>query len=454
MKRIIVYSLLLLIPAAGIPLKAQEINMLYTLANTPQANNLNPARITDNAKVTVHLPLLSGLHFKLQNSFSFNHFVSIENKKAVFDFGQLQKSMGPVSYLTETMNLPLFELQVRFGRNLISTAVSEQQLFRFQFDRNLIQLINEGNESFIDQPFSTHFDFNFLHYREYGLGYTRQIIPELSIGGRIKLLTGFAAADVQKMNIGLQTGRNLEYLTFSVDGAYNLSLPVDFQGESPELSFDPAGYLTNFANTGVAFDLGASYQPLPELELSASVIDLGFINWKTNATRISHGGTFTWKGFNLNSFIDQPEAAEGQEVPDLNPIEQLMDSAMQLVDFRIEALTFTTGIPTKVFISGEYHFHKVVSVALTDQILLYDRQISNALTLSGNLKLGDIWALSAGYSIIDQSYNNLSLGTSLNMGPVGFYIVTSNILALNIQQTSNFSLQFGLHFLFGKRISP
>jgi hypothetical protein len=451
LKKISTYCTLLILILHPIITRAQEPNILYTLGNTPQSNLLNPARVTDQAKVAIQLPLISGFGFSLNNSFPMSSFIGIHDTTLTLDFNKLQSKIGFASHFTQQINLPLLGLQLRLGKNMFTASVTEKQLFRLSFDRNLAQLINEGNEAFINQPFTTHFDMIFFHYREYSLGYGCRIDKRWSVGARAKLLTGFSTVDVRKMNIGLTTGQNFEYLTLSAQGEYNMSLPFNVEkNDEEQIPFDVVGYFTNTSNPGMAFDLGASFRIMPELEVSASIIDLGFIRWKDNVTNISHDGSFRWQGLNLNSFISTPEPVDGENVPNPNPINELTDSISKLTDLQYASNPFTTGLPTKIFLAGEYAFHPVISVSLVDRLFIYDTQVANSFTLSGNMKLGQIWALSAGYSVIGRSFNNLSIGTSLKLGPFELWAATNNILALQIRETSNFNLIFGINLMFGK----
>lgn len=47
---------------------------------------------------------------------------------------------------------------------------------------------------------------------------------------------------------------------------------------------------------GMAFDLGATYQVMPDLMISAAITDLGFINW-SNTYMASSAGSWTFDGF-------------------------------------------------------------------------------------------------------------------------------------------------------------
>ena len=47
---------------------------------------------------------------------------------------------------------------------------------------------------------------------------------------------------------------------------------------------------------GMAFDLGATYQVMPDLMVSAAITDLGFISW-SNTYMASSAGNWTFDGF-------------------------------------------------------------------------------------------------------------------------------------------------------------
>jgi hypothetical protein len=426
-------------------------NLVYFMGNLPQSNYLNPARLTDQSKVVINLPLLSGFEFTLNNSFSFNDLAKIENKTLVIEAGRFYSNIPHNNFFSETFKLPLFGFQYRSKEKLFSLRISENQLFRWGFDSDLIKLIDKGNNAFLESDFSTNIDFNFLHFREYSLGYSQNITNKLTIGSNFKLLNGFSTVDVKQMNIGIKTGKNIEYVKVSAQGNYNLSLPVAINPDSAENadegSFDAISYFTNSSNIGFAIDLGARYQLLPQLEISASIIDLGYIHWKSNVNNISHGGSFNWKGFDLTN-IYKPTEINGEAYVD--PIQSVLDSLTGIINPTYESTPFNTGIPTKLYMAANYKVCSFFQAGMVDKVLFFDKQVSNSLTLSGNLQLGRIFSLSAGYSIIDKSFNNLALGTALKLGPMEFYCLTGNILALNVLSASNFNVQFGMNLMFGK----
>jgi hypothetical protein len=436
----------------NIPASAQE-NILFFLGNTPQSSYLNPAHKTDRSKVVIGLPIFSGIYFSINNSISVNDFATLNNGVLTIDLDDLIPKAPQNNYLSENFTLPLFDFQLRLKNRTFTFGIFENQLMRSGFDKNLLRIINEGNYPWLGSTISTNFDFNFLHYREYALGYSQPFSDKLTFGTRVKLLTGMSTFDVRQMNLGIETGGNMEYLRIHATGEYEMSLPLSInyiEGEdSPNNEFDIIDYITNTSNLGVALDLGVTYQLLPALEVSASLINLGFINWKSNATTVSHGGSFTWNGFDLSNIENEREF---NEEPYYNPLESLIDSISGIINLRNEPAPFNAGIPTKIYLAAGYEVSKFFSAGLVDRIMLYDNQVSHALTLSGNLKLGTIFSLSAGYSIIDNSFDNLSLGTALKLGPFQIYCLTDNILAFNVMNAQNFNIRFGMNFMFGKKI--
>jgi hypothetical protein len=436
-------------------LAISQDNLLYFMGNVPQSNYLNPARLTDQSKVIINLPLFSGMALTLNNSFSFYDIGKINNNLLTIDMDRFYSNIPSKNSLTESFSLPFFGFQYRSKDKIFSFHISENQYFRSSFDRDLIKLINEGNNAFIESDFSTNFDFNFLHYREYSFGYSQKINDKLTCGSNIKLLTGFSAIDVKRLNVGLETASNFESVKLTARGNYNFCLPfsinLDSTADSEERSFKPFGYFTNSSNLGLAFDIGARYQLLPELELSASLIDLGFIHWKSDVQNISHRGSFTWKGFDLSDISNEPDINNEAYT---NPLDALLDSVKEMIDLKYTSDPFNTGIPTKLYLAASYKVIPIFWAGFVDRIMFYDKQVSNSITLSGNLQLGRIFSLSAGYSVINKSFNNLALGTALKLGPIELYCLTGNILALNLLSSHNFNVQFGMNLMFGKNSSP
>jgi len=443
--KIILFSTMLL---ASTAVAGQE-NILYFLKNTPESNYSNPAHYTDKSKISIGFPALSGFDISLNNSFSFKDLGSNKNGTFTINLDKFHSKIPQHNYMSENLTITLLDFKYRLKNRAFSFGIFENQLYRSGFNRNIIQLINEGNAPWLDSSFSTDIDLKFSHYREYAFGYSQSVSKKITVGARVKLLTGFSTFNAKKINIGIETGENIEYLRVHTNGEYLTSMPftLNFGEETTEnSSFNVVRYMTNASNLGAAIDLGATYNVMPELKISGSLINLGFIHWKKDAKKQTNNGSFTWKGFDLSNIQNESGI---EEEPYLKPFQSIMDSIAEITKLESTSAPFNTSLPTKVYLAAEYQVTNYLSAGIVDRLLLFDKQVSNAITLSGNLMLGKIFSLSAGYSIIDNSFNNLSIGTTLKLGPVQLFCLTDNILALNIYNTYNYNFRIGMNLMFG-----
>lgn len=151
---------------------------------------------------------------------------------------------------------------------------------------------------------------NFL---ELGLGHSHKIDEKWTVGGKMKLLFGLAYADVSAENLNLHLAEDMWQIKGDVRGRASLmktelelsekTEPNPAPGTTPRHRIhgldDFKGGLSGF---GLAFDLGATYQVIPDLKLSASITDLGFINWK-NMHQASSAGEWTFNGFDEDVYV-------------------------------------------------------------------------------------------------------------------------------------------------------
>lgn len=156
---------------------------------------------------------------------------------------------------------------------------------------------------------------------EVALGHSHRINDRLEIGAKVKLLFGIGHvnAKIDHMDIRLSgeqwlvdargqmnfaAGKGLRLPTKAETGAeYNDPSEADLI-EWNDIDYDRFS-LSGF---GLGFDLGATYKLMPNLTLSASLLDLGFVGWKHNFKGETSNTTWTFDGFRdvaLNS--DQPD---------------------------------------------------------------------------------------------------------------------------------------------------
>lgn len=435
--------------------KGQDNNMFYFMNNMPQANLLNPANLTDSSKMIVGIPGLQGINLGINSTFSLSDLVYPDGGDLVVDFDKMYNNRSKVNTLSECFSMPLLTFQLRKEDKIFSFSVTEKQNVRYAFDREGIKFLRDGNTAYMSEPFETEIGVNFLHYRDYSFGYSQKVIPNLIVGGRFKLLTGFGVVRSNGFNIGLETQSEIKYLKLSTGGTINANIPltVGTQSTIDDLGFggddfNPINYAMSFSNLGFGIDLGAQYKITPKIEVSASVIDLGMIGWKSDLNNITFKGEFTWEGIDVtNVVLDENDPA--YEAFD-DQIDKITDKVMETADRNVEQNSFLTGLPTQIYIGGKYTVNEMFNAGLVDRILIYDGIVNNAITLSGNAQFGKVLSLTAAYSVISNSFANLGLGLALKLGTVEFFLVADNLLSLaNVSTAQNLNASVGFNLMFG-----
>lgn len=201
---------------------------------------------------------------------------------------------------------------------------------------------------------------------EIALGHSRKINSKLDVGAKVKILLGIASASarIDNMNVRMAgdewsvtadgtlemaAGSGLRVPTKQEAGAeYDKPSQADLI-EWGDIDYDGFG----FSGFGLGFDLGATYQLLPDLQLSAAVNDLGFMHWG-NAVKGHTGTEWKFDGFHdIAVDKDQPGYEEnklGQQLDNIG------DDLEDLVNIHREEVggSYTKALHATIHIGAEY----------------------------------------------------------------------------------------------------
>lgn len=165
------------------------------------------------------------------------------------------------------------------------------------------------------------------NYVDIALGHSRKITKDLRVGARMKFLFGLGYADVvfDRMDVVMN---NKQWVinakgsaNIALGGAYTHNAERMVNGKPAVDGYDDISVGLN--GFGAAIDLGVTYDlsnVLTEgLVVSASVNDLGFMNWNNVAKAgISHDAPFVFDGFkNIAMHDDVPGANIEDQFEDL-----------------------------------------------------------------------------------------------------------------------------------------
>ena len=472
-------------------LNAQQDFILYHMPSIPQITQVDPASIPDS-KLDIGIPGLSSIYGSMFNTgFSFGDIFTIKDGVPFpnINFVTDDKKMKDNNFFILNGSLDLIFLGFKKGNNFYSFNVTEKFDFTFNYPRDLVTMILEGNGNNLLGKRAS-FDglgIDFTHWREYAIHWVHDVDHKFSYGARIKYLYGMEnfSTDVSKM--GITTDANTHALTFDMNFDVRTSgLPVVNLGdgfsaigaidstneELAGLGFENINnYFFGRKNTGAAVDLGFNYHLNDKVLLEASVLDLGRIFWKdfTANSRLDEW-QYTYNG------IQNPLTIFGQGtgIENLKTILEDSIEASLKDNYNYEANTpssfYKTWLRTKMYASVEFVVDHNNFVSLSFYNSFVRKRWRRGLGIAYNYHLGNFLAATASYSIYNRSYSNLGFGLSLTLGPFEIYALSDNVLAFGLfnpiknfsQPTSdgtimvdtrnvrNGQFRFGMNLTFGR----
>lgn len=464
----------LFLMVSGFNVQAQTMQTLYHM-NLPQNHLLNPALFSSNS-VYIGLPGLSGAQLNFENNlFDFSDVIisgtGLAGDSLVtvlhpdYDINNFLELVNDRNYLNLSAEIPILSIGFRVQQLTFTFDVMDRVNGFVALPGDLMRMALDGNTGFEGSEVSLkEFGFSADYYREYALGFSMPATERLRVGGRAKMLFGKvnASLDINELNIAIddQTFGH----TFNSDFSMNISGPLevvtDAEGNVEDIQdkdVDPLDILLNGKNAGFGIDLGATYDLMPDVTLSASIVDLGFISWKDGVNNLTSKGSFDFDGLDLTDVF-----ADEQSFDDL--AQEYLDSLVDNMDLDPTYDSYTTFLPAKVFIGASYKIAEPLSVGLLSRTTFIDRSVRQAVTLSANAYLANFFSLTAAYTAANKSFDHLGFGMGLRGGPLQFYLVTDHIpVSWNKivadgsevpmpTSLKTINLRFGFNLMFGNNL--
>ncbi len=440
-RKTIILLLLLTAATAGI-VKAQTSHVLYYM-NLPQRTTLNPA-LQPSGRVYVGLPGISDISVRIDNNFlsfsdMFNSGVLSDSTFTILnpgeDLDRFIAGLGNNNSIEPQAGVQLFGLAFTVGDDLrISFDITERADANIVFPGDLIRLGIEGNESFPGQNIDlSSMRADVQYYHEIGLGASKNITEKLRIGARMMLLSGVVSGHLT--NNGMTLTVNDDYThTFDADVSLNVSAPVTFtrdaaDGEIDNIRFeeerfeernDYISYALGFANPGFGIEVGAEYRINDMFTVSAALTDIGFIKWKRDRSEVYLTESIQFSGLTLQDVYD-----ENLSFGDL--MNWAADSLQTAIDLNESPGSYTTYLPLSVTAGFSFTPVKFFTAGLLSQTRFKGKQVHEALTLSGNLNLGNTFSTTLAYTIANRRFDNLGFGLAVRGGFFQFYALVDNI---------------------------
>jgi outer membrane biosynthesis protein TonB len=418
----------------NLPLSAQRNLALYNLQGVPQSYQLNPGRMPWSNGFLA-MPAVGNINLNYSNNgfdySSLKPLIEAEEENGI-DFEDFLSALSTDNRMVVDVQANWFDFGIRVKQNFFGLSVSEQAFAQVDFPKTLFELFNDID---LGSPVSQIYDLSGLHmnashYRAYAFSFTRQINPRLSAGARVKLLTGFLNAATE--NTGLAFINNTQNAYLGIRNSFSF-----LSSGYSTLENSSSDYLKGRGNSGFAFDAGAQFQLLDNLEVFASIVNVGSINWKNDLTVESIMGT------DYMFPTDDFDAFQAE-------VEDLLDSLTTTEMIGLPA--YRTKLPTNGYLGANYYFAPQTSVGVLFNPRIYNGAMDLAFSLGVQTRVKRLLQLGVNYSIYNRNAFNLGAGMGLNLGPLQIFLASDNILsAVSFQNAQNAHANLGLSLAFGRR---
>lgn len=435
-----IFTLLMLLSAATAAF-GQASQALYFM-NLPQQTILNPA-LKPSGRFYLGLPGISDISVRLDNNFlSFSDLFAggvisdttmtfLERGPWLDDF---LAGLGNNNSIQPQVGVSLFGLAFTVNDNLrFSLDITERAEANVVFPGDILRLGIGGNEDFLGKSLDlSSFRTDMTYYHEIGLGASGNITDKLRVGGRVLILSGVASGYLRN-NVATLTVNDDFTHTFNADLAFNISAPVTFITEDDgsihgadfdNSRFDGAhnviSYLVGMSNPGFGIDLGAEYRFNDLFAVSAALTDLGFIKWKRDLSQIAIDATFDFNGLTMQDVYD--ESLDFEEL-----LNWTIDSLQQVLELKEAPEPFTTYLPATFRAGFSFTPVKFFTAGLLSQTRFVGKQAHQAVTLSGNINLGNAFSTTLAYTMANRRYDNLGFGLAFRGAVIQFFALVDNV---------------------------
>lgn len=423
---------------------------LYNLnRSVPQAHQLNPAFRPD-AKVVIGLPVLSSSHVSIDmDQLNFNQvFTESIEQTLSLNAENVSDALRDKNNFSVQSDLQLFFLGLNLGNNFFSLAINDRVSSWMVYTKDMVDLALFGNGDKRTFGKNLSMDQMLLRqnlYHEIALGYATNIGDKLSIGARFKILSGVLNAQTEQVSGFLRTDADSIHISNS-NFAFKNSGYNYFTEELDILSIYRNTLPFVGGNSGIGFDFGAEYKVTDRVSVSASITDLGYINWKENTESYSFDNVnYSFKGFDVIDLIRSDGSNSNFFQNELDSLENLFTpNELENIVYRSSLVSnFYTGVDYKL---GEKHhvgaqvYGKIAEGNITPEFGAYY-----------NLRLSKVVNAVVNASFRNGQLHAAGAGVSLDFGPVQIYGTTESVTSLINPQAANLlDARVGLNLKFGR----
>lgn len=436
MKELIYRISLLFLFVAPLTTYAQQVNTLYFLENAPMRHLFNPA----------FQPISQG--YANISPLGYSNFTIGNNSLTVSDLIYKDETTGNTitalhpnddkTALLSRLQSSLF-MNTDAALNILGFGFCIKDNGYFHF--NLLERVESGastpkelysillgGELDVSGQNSINLSqlaLNASLYTEASFGYSHIINESWTVGGKLKMLFGTAYAGIDNSSFSIDAsveewrikGNSNLYVSGPIQWA---NIPNEINKDtlskigSDVVNTDDIAYLLKPSGYGVAVDIGFTYRPIDQLQISASLNDLGFIYW--NNSRVYNctiDTTFTGVGdFSYSDYVVDGSFESDSLLSDAQENLQMLLSGVQAS--RTGGAGFARALSAKLNLGVDLNFwDNRIGVGLAASTRLYNRRLYGEVTLGAALRPCNWFNIALSYSLVNNGkYSNIGAGLS------------------------------------------
>jgi len=445
---------------------SQNKQVLYNFTSVPQSLLTNPG---SDFKYDWYfgVPLLSGISTNV-GSTGFSAYDLFANNGVDFNI-KLRNAVFSTTrkdHLAINQQLEIFNGGFKIDRGGYDTYVSfgmYQEFDAFSYmPKDVAVLALDGNRDYLGKIFNLA-DLNVKAemLSVFHLGFHKNINKKFIFGARAKIYSSiFNATSTNNSgyiytipsNTGIYEQQIYSQLQLNTSGFAN----YNDENVEPDVANDITNRAFLGGNLGLGFDAGFTYYPKKNIQLTASIIDIGFIRHSKEVENYSLKGLFNYRGV-------VPSFSSGQSV------DNIFQEFQEAIPLETLNSKYTTWRPAKFNSSVQFSFDEerpedcdclnqnaetIFRSALGAQLFMMTtpRTPLIAFTTYYRRKVFKSLDVKATYTIDSYSFKNIGLGLSSNFGPINFYILADNLLEYSdVTKANSLSFQLGLNVIFKNR---
>lgn len=429
-----------------------DLSLISTSSDAARIN-INPAYIPSDGMDFIHLAdvsLMGNLSAPLNKLMPLNE----QGKRQIVIEDALTHLSTRPSIFDGRLNLLSSGFKTDVG--FFSFQLSGRSQLSMSTDPALAQFISEGNATHLGEKIETgSIKMDVRGFMEYALGYSNYIAfddygdMKLTLGGRIKYLSGVLAAQSRNGYFSFLSTKNGEKITIESDQAIDFTGPIEYDTHPDgTVDFDSFRFFKSvdmsnlFANnTGWGCDLGVEFQIMPELRISGAVTDIGMIRWNHEIRRFRESlmgdNALVYEGEDITDLINGKEGEK--RTSSIEEISQRIQEGF----YNEEGENFTTSLPTRFHIAAEYQIASEFLIAGAVGGYKSTGEIYPWGTIVGTMQPSNAFGCSV--SISTMKGCPIALGMGMVMGKhLQLTLAADNLLAIGYNQSTFANLRVGI----------